>query len=70
MPKATISANNRTQFIHLPIEAQFDKSVKSVNVRMVGKEIILSPNENTWESFFHSEDSVSDDFMTEANPDN
>lgn len=36
-----------------------------MTVRVVGKERILSPVDNTWDSFFTSEEAVSDDFMTE-----
>jgi antitoxin VapB len=36
-----------------------------VTVRTVGKERILSPVGNTWDSFFLTEEGVSDDFLTE-----
>lgn len=65
MRKATIFMNNRTQSVRLPAEARFDESVRSVNVRIVGKERILSPVDNTWDSFFLSEESVSEDFLVE-----
>lgn len=35
------------------------------NVRIVGKDRVLSPVDNTWDSFFLSEEHVSDDFMEE-----
>lgn len=65
MRKATIFMNNRTQSVRLPAEARFDDSVKAVNVRVVGQDRILSPVDNTWDSFFQSESTVSDDFLTE-----
>jgi len=34
-------------------------------IRKVGQERILSPIENTWDSFFLDEDRVSDDFLPE-----
>ena len=57
--------NNRTQAVRLPADARFPDEVKQVSVRVVGKDRILSPMENTWDSFFLSEERVSDDFMQE-----
>lgn len=63
MQQATVFMNNRTQSVRLPAEARFDQDVKKVNVRILGKERIISPVENTWDSFFMTEESVTDDFM-------
>lgn len=63
MTVAKVFLNNRSQAVRMPAEARFDESVKSVNVRIVGKERILSPIDTTWDSFFYSESGVSDDFM-------
>jgi antitoxin VapB len=49
----------------LPVDSRFPDGVKKVVVRIVGKDRVLSPVENTWDSFFLSEDSVTDDFMLE-----
>jgi len=57
--------NNNSQIVQLPDEAKFDDDVKLVTVRVVGKERILSPVENSWDSFFNSTESVSDDFMND-----
>ncbi len=65
MSIASVFVNNRTQAVRLPADSRFPEDVKKVNVRVVGKDRILSPVENTWDSFFLSESSVSDDFMTE-----
>ena len=65
MLKGSIFVNNKTQAVRLPIDARFDDSVKRVVIRKVGKERILSPIENTWDSFFLSDDKVSDDFLAE-----
>ena len=65
MVQATVFVNNRSQAVRLPAETRFPEDVKKVSVRVVGKERILAPIENTWDSFFLSEQSVSDDFMTE-----
>ncbi len=61
----TVFENNRTQAVRLPAETRFPKSVKRVQVRVRGNERILTPTDQTWDSFFLGEDSVSDDFMEE-----
>ena len=65
MDVGTVFVNNRTQAVRLPVDSRFPENVKKVVVRIVGKDRVLSPVENTWDSFFLSEDRVSDDFMTE-----
>ncbi len=61
----TVFENNRTQSVRLPVETRFPKSVKRVNVRVRGNERILTPADQTWDSFFLGEVCVSDDFMQE-----
>ncbi|MBU1340238.1 MAG: antitoxin [Proteobacteria bacterium] len=65
MDVGTVFVNNRTQAVRLPVDSRFPENVKKVVVRIIGKDRILSPVENTWDSFFLSKDGVSDDFMTE-----
>jgi antitoxin VapB len=65
MDVGTVFVNNRTQAVRLPVDSRFPENVKKVVVRIVGKDRILSPVENTWDSFFLSENGVSDDFLTE-----
>jgi antitoxin VapB len=65
MLQGSIFITNKTQAVRLPIEARFNDSVKKVFIRKNGEERILCPVENTWDSFFLSDDTVSDDFLTE-----
>ena len=65
MSIGSVFVNNRTQAVRLPADARFPDEVKQVSVRVVGKDRILSPVENTWDTFFLSEERVSDDFMEE-----
>ena len=65
MEIGTVFVNNRTQAVRLPVESRFPDDVKKVVVRIVGKDRVLSPVESTWDSFFLSEDGVTDDFMQE-----
>ena len=65
MATGSVFVNNRTQAVRIPSSVRFPESVKKVTVRVVGQDRILSPVENTWDSFFLSKDHVTDDFMTE-----
>lgn len=65
MAQGSVFTNNRSQAIRLPAEMRFPENVKKVRVRAVGKDRIISPAENTWDSFFLSDQNVSDDFMAE-----
>lgn len=65
MLTGSVFVNNRTQAVRLPATIRFPDDVKQVNVRAVGKERILSPVDSTWDSFFLSNESVSEDFMEE-----
>lgn len=65
MATGSVFVNNRTQAVRLPAETRFPDDVKKVIVRVLGKERILTPVENSWDSFFLSEEQVSDDFMSE-----
>lgn len=65
MLQGSIFITNKTQAVRLPVEARFNDSVKKVFIRKNGEERILCPVENTWDSFFLSDDTVSDDFLTE-----
>lgn len=57
--------SNRTQNVRLPAETRFPESVKEVVVRVKGKERIITPIQNAWDSFFLTEQSVTDDFLSE-----
>ena len=61
----TVFTNNRTQAVRLPAEARLPDEVKKVVVRIRGRERIITPIENTWDSFFLSGPAVTDDFLSE-----
>lgn len=65
MSTGSVFENNRTQAVRLPAESRFPEGVKRVTVRTVGKDRILSPVEHTWDSFFMSNERVTDDFLPE-----
>lgn len=65
MSTGSVFENNRTQAVRLPVESRFPDGVRRVKVRTVGKDRILTPVESTWDSFFLSQESVTDDFLPE-----
>jgi len=65
MVTGSVFVNNRTQAVRLPVETRFPANVKKVTVRVMGKDRILSPVDSSWDSFFLSDERVSDDFMAE-----
>jgi antitoxin VapB len=67
MSQGSVIYKNGTQAVLMPADMRFPDGVKNVTVRKIGKDLILSPVENTWDSFFHSNESVTDDFMEERN---
>lgn len=52
MSRGTVFENNRTQAVRLPEATRFPADVKKVNVRVIGKDRVISPINNTWDSFF------------------
>ena len=76
MSSTTVFTNNRSQAVRLPADARFPDSVKKVQVRVVGADRVISPVEQSWDSFFHPQHAnagVTDDFMadraSQAQPD-
>ncbi len=65
MSTGSVFVNNRTQAVRLPADTRFPDDVKQVTVRVVGKDRVLSPADSSWDSFFLSEERISDDFMEE-----
>ena len=63
MKTGSVFVNNRTQAVRLPAETRFPDGVKQVSVRVVGKDRVLSPIDNMWDSFFMAEEVATDDFM-------
>ncbi len=68
MLQGSVFINNKTQSVRLPAEVRFDDNVKRVFIRVKGKERILCPVESSWDSFFLSEEAVTEDFLPERAP--
>ena len=65
MSIGTVFVNNRTQAVRLPLDVRLPEGVQKVEIRVKGNERIISPLGQTWDSFFLSGPTVSDDFLPE-----
>lgn len=65
MTRVSLSFAADGQSVRLPEQAQFGGHVKTVDVRVVGNERIISPAAQVWDSFFAAGSCVSEDFMAE-----
>lgn len=65
MMEASVFMTNRSQAVRLPAEVRFSEEIKKLSVRVLGNDRILSPLNQSWDSFFVNDQAVSDDFMNE-----
>jgi antitoxin VapB len=65
MSIGTVFVNNRTQAVRLPLDVRLPEGVQKVEIRIKGNERIIAPLGQTWDSFFLSGSTVSDDFLPE-----
>ena len=65
MIEASVFMTNRSQAVRLPAEVRFSEEINKLSVRVLGSARILSPLNQSWDSFFLNDQAVSDDFMNE-----
>ena len=65
MSIGTVFINNRTQAVRLPLDVRLPEGTRKVEIRSKGKERIISPVGQTWDSFFLDGPRVSEDFLPE-----
>lgn len=65
MRTGSVFLNNKTQAVRLPTDSRFPDDVKQVHIIKKGRDRLLTPVDATWDSFFLSGESVSDDFLPE-----
>jgi len=65
MSVGTVFINNRSQAVRLPLDVRLPDGIHKVEIRARGHERIITPLGQTWDSFFLSGPTVSDDFMSE-----
>ena len=64
---ARVGKNNRAQVVTIPLDYRFPEGMKSVFIRKIGEDVILSPRPSDWSAFLSSDVRVSDDFMVGIN---
>ena len=65
MSIGTVFVNNRTQAVRLPMDVRLPEGVRKVDIRVKGKERIIAPLGQSWDSFFLDGPQVSEDFLPE-----
>ena len=65
MSIASVFTNNRSQAVRIPADLRLPEGVKRVQVRALGSDLIISPVNQTWDSFFINGPGVSEDFIVE-----
>lgn len=63
MEQTTLFMSNRSQAVRLPKAVAMPSDVKRVNVVAIGRARIITPADETWDSWFDG-DGVSTDFMS------
>ena len=66
MTIASVFTNNRSQAVRMPADLRLPDGVKRVQVRALGSDRIISPLDQTWDSFFLNGPKASEDFMDEG----
>jgi len=64
--KTSVFLNNKTQAVRIPKEIALPDDVKQVTITRNGDNLIISPVEKNWDSFFDGSE-VSEDFMLNRN---
>ena len=61
---ARVGINNRSQIVTIPLAFRFPDNIKTVYVRKIGDDLVLSPRPDNWADFLGLGPQVSEDFMT------
>ena len=61
---ARVGTNNRSQIVTIPLAFRFPDNIKTVYVRKIGDDLVLSPRPDNWADFLGLGPQVSEDFMT------
>ena len=60
---ARVGTNNRSQIVTIPLAFRFPDNIKTVYVRKIGDDLVLSPRPYNWADFLGLGPQVSEDFM-------
>lgn len=61
---ARVGTNNRSQIVTIPLAFRFPDTIKTVYIRKIGDDLVLSPRPDNWADFLNLGPQVSADFMT------
>ena len=61
---ARVGTNNRSQIVTIPLAFRFPETIKTVYIRKIGDDLVLSPRPDNWADFLGLGSQVSEDFMT------
>jgi len=61
--EAKLFKNGQSQAVRLPKQFRFEG--KAVSIQKIGDSVVLSPIQDTWDSFFEAAADFSPDFMAE-----
>jgi len=61
---ARVGTNNRSQIVTIPLAFRFPDTIKTVYIRKIGDDLVLSPRPDNWADFLCLGSQVSEDFMT------
>lgn len=65
--KVEVFSDDESQYICIPNELKFSDNIKDVLIRKVGDELIITPTDKIWDSFFNNnENRVSDNFFSDG----
>ena len=60
---ARVGTNNRSQIVTIPLAFRFPDNIKTVYVRKIGDDLVLSPRPDNWADLLGLGPQVSEDFM-------
>ena len=60
---ARVGTNNRSQIVTIPLAFRFPDNIKTVYVRKIGDDLVLSPRPDNWADFLGLGPQVSEYFM-------
>jgi antitoxin VapB len=61
---ARVGTNNRSQIVTIPLAFRFPDNIKTVYIRKIGDDLVLSPRPDNWADFLSLGPQVGEDFMS------
>jgi len=61
---ARVGTNNLSQIVTIPLAFRFPENIKTVYIRKIGDDLVLSPRPDNWADFLNLGPQVGEDFMS------